>query len=207
MQAYRIGEVKLPWVNFVPPLHGGIYRKYGSDNPDLDVLESDMSDQSSETAVYCSSSTSVTGDSSDQEPSKQLVARKPAMAIQKAGALSADSSSPAPVDKETLSSPPWTHLSRAAYTALLEQKEVHQATTAYPSLDLGTQQNISREYRALHERIKDEGFYKCRYSEYGKDAVRWVFLFSLFVLCFSAKWYLTSAVFLGMFWVLHRSVC
>jgi sphingolipid 8-(E)-desaturase len=198
MRAYRIGSVKLPWVNFVPPLHGGAYRKYGDDALDISLPEDDLSDQSSETAVCSSSSTSLTANSSEIESPEQLVTRK---AVRDRAPLSGDSSLGHGHDDDLLTGPPWTHLSKAAYTAMLEQKEVHRATQAYPSLDLDTQQNISREYRALHERIKDDGYYSCRYSEYGKDAIRWAFLFSLFVAFFSARWYLISAVFLGMFWV------
>jgi delta8-fatty-acid desaturase len=202
MLAYRIGSVKQPWVNFVPPLHGGVYRKSGVDNLDIAVPEDDVSDQSSDTAVYCSSDTSVTGSSSDQDNLKQRItrraaARKPRSDASLSAALEGEATEP-----ETR--PPWTHLSKVAYTAMLEQKEVHQATQEYPSLDLETQQSISREYRALHERIKDEGHYECRYSEYGKDAIRWAVLFGLFLASFNAKWYLTSAVFLGMFWVRRR---
>jgi sphingolipid 8-(E)-desaturase len=192
MRAYRIGSVKLPWVNFVPPLHGGVYRKSADDGLDLSLPEDDLSDRSSETAVYCSSSsTSLAANSSEQLSRSQSIT-----------ALGRAPSSLGHVHSElVVSSPPWTYLSKAAYTAMLEQKEVHQATQAYPSLDLETQQSISREYRALHERIKVEGHYNCRYSEYAKDAIRWAFLFGLFVFFFSAKWYLTSAVCLGMFWV------
>jgi sphingolipid 8-(E)-desaturase len=192
MRAYRIGTVSLPWVNFVPPLHGGVYRKYGDDALHLAVPEDDLSDQNSETAVCSSSSTALTRISSEQDSPSQLLARKAAPGPP--SVLADHGNEPAP-------RPPWTHLSKAAYTAMLEQKEVHEATQAYPSLDLETQQSISREYRALHERIKDEGYYQCRYSEYGKDSIRWAVLFGLFVCFFSAKWYLTSAVFLGMFWV------
>jgi delta8-fatty-acid desaturase len=213
MQAYRIGRIQQPWINLIPPLHGGIYRKYGWDNLSTSVLEDNGSDLSSERAVCWSSSASATSNTTvEQNISKQPVERKAAFGTQEVPAPpSEDSKIPVCVNEgEKLKVvEKWEHegflpranLSRAAYTAMLEQKEVHQATRAYPSLDLETQQNISREYRALHERIKNEGFYNCRYSEYGKEAIRWVFLFAIFIFFLNAGYYLTSAVFLGMFWV------
>ena len=210
MQAYRIGKIQQPWNNLVPPLHGGIYRQYGWDNLGTGVLENNGSDWSSERAVCWSSSASATSTTNEQNTLKQPVERKAAFGIQETPApLSEDSKIPVCDNKgERLTvlekwecCLPWANLSKAAYTAMLEQKEVHQATRAYPSLDLETQQNISREYRALHERIKNEGFYDCRYSEYGKEAIRWVLLFGMFIFFFNARCYLTSAAFLGMFWV------
>jgi sphingolipid 8-(E)-desaturase len=210
MQAYRIGTIQQPWVNLVPPLHGGIYRQHGSDNLAVGELEDDASDACSERAAYCSSSASATGNTNEQDTLKQALGRKAAFGIREAPVplpeiskipVSVNKGEILPIAEKSASSSPWTNLSRAAYTAMLEQNEVHQATKAYPSLDLETQQSISREYRALHERIKNEGFYNCRYSEYGKDAIRWVFLFGMFIFSLSAGWYLTSAVFLGMFWV------
>jgi delta8-fatty-acid desaturase len=215
MQAYRIGKIQQPWINLVPPLHGGIYRKYGWDNLGTGVLEDNGSDWSSEKAVCWSSSASATSTAATSTTNKhntlkQPVERKAAFGIQEAPALlSEDIKIPECVNKEEKliivekweCDLPRVNLSKAAYTAMLEQKEVHQATRAYPSLDLETQQSISREYRALHERIKNEGFYNCRYSEYGKEAIRWVILFGIFIFFLNARWYLTSAVFLGMFWV------
>ena len=78
MRAYRIGTVKLPWVNFVPPLHGGIYRKSADDGLDASSPEDDLSDRSSDTAVYCSSSsTSLAANSSEQLSRSQSIESPP----------------------------------------------------------------------------------------------------------------------------------
>jgi len=71
----------------------------------------------------------------------------------------------------------------------------------YPSLDDETQRNISAKFRALHKRVKDEGYYQCRYSEYAKELVRYSIFFSLFLVTLRGGWYWTSAAFLGLFWV------
>ena len=65
------------------------------------------------------------------------------------------------------------------------------------------QQAIAEKYSALHDRIADEGLYACPYLEYGKEMVRYLSLFGLFVYFLTKAWYITSALFLGLFWVCH----
>jgi len=186
MRAYRIGTVELPWVNFIPPLHGGVHRKYPDVSDSLQVkptVEDTGSDWSNgETAVAWSSSVSTTTEQERLSLEREIVEGEKCTAL----------------DKTTSCSPTRTNLSVEAYTALLEAREVAEAIKEYPSLDLETQQNISKEYRDLHQEIIDAGYYKCNYSAYGRDAIRFGTLFACFLY---AKWYLTSAIFLGMFWV------
>lgn len=92
-------------------------------------------------------------------------------------------------------------VARAKYTAELEAKEIAEGLRDNPSLDPETQRAITREYRALHEKVKDMGLYQCRYQEYGKELIRYSLLFGAFLYLLRAEWYLTSAIFLGMFWV------
>lgn len=92
------------------------------------------------------------------------------------------------------------NLSRAAFTAALEQKEVADGIRSYPSLDPETQQSIRREYAALHKIVQDQGLYNCPYAEYGKEMIRYSALFAAFLSLLRAEWYLTSAIFLGLFW-------
>ncbi len=83
----------------------------------------------------------------------------------------------------------------------LEAKEQAEGRRDNPSLDPEVQAAIQRDYRALHEQIKAEGLYQCRYSEYAKESVRYGMLFAAFAGFLYCKWYLTSAIFLGLFWV------
>ncbi|KAF2624184.1 fatty acid/sphingolipid desaturase [Macroventuria anomochaeta] len=69
-----------------------------------------------------------------------------------------------------------------------------------PSLDAETQQQILLDYRELHEQIKAEGLYQCNYSAYGWESIRYAALFAAFTYLLYSKWYLTSALFLGLFW-------
>jgi sphingolipid 8-(E)-desaturase len=154
MKAFRIGKIRQPWINFEPPLRGGVYRKYGEEEMDD---ESDCFTSNSDKSI-CS------------------------------------------VDYNELENNPANNLSRVAYTAAQEQQEIADGMLAYPSVNNETQRAITAEYQALHRQIKEEGFYQCHYVEYGKDALRWLLLFSAFLFLLNAKCYLWSALFLGMFW-------
>jgi delta8-fatty-acid desaturase len=99
---------------------------------------------------------------------------------------------------------------REALISSMEEQEIAAGIASMPSLDRKTQQDITEDFRALHERIKVEGFYECDYGAYGREAVRYGVLFTTFILLLRAEWYLTSACFLGMFWVcfnLGISIC
>lgn len=73
----------------------------------------------------------------------------------------------------------------------------------YPSVDRKTQQEIVKKYRELHNKVKREGYYDCRYQEYGKELSRYLTIFAFFLVCLRTGWYITSAAFLGLFWVRH----
>jgi delta8-fatty-acid desaturase len=92
-------------------------------------------------------------------------------------------------------------LSPAKYTEWAERKEVDQDIQDYPSLDPVRQQDIVRKYRAMHERIHNEGLYDCPYLEYGKEMIRYSALFAGFLVALRYGWYTTSAALLGLFWV------
>ncbi|CAD0040848.1 unnamed protein product [Aureobasidium pullulans] len=90
--------------------------------------------------------------------------------------------------------------SRMAFTSAMEQKEIAEGLASMPSVDENTQLAIAMDFRALHERVKNEGYYDCPYIEYGKEMIRYSLLFGTFIYFLRAEWYLTSACFLGMFW-------
>ncbi|KAG9528519.1 fatty acid/sphingolipid desaturase, partial [Aureobasidium melanogenum] len=92
------------------------------------------------------------------------------------------------------------HSSRMAFTSAMEQKEIAEGLASMPSVDEHTQLAIAMDFRALHERVKNEGFYDCPYIEYGKELIRYSLLFGTFIYFLRAEWYLISACFLGMFW-------
>jgi delta8-fatty-acid desaturase len=80
------------------------------------------------------------------------------------------------------------------------QQEIDADLAKYPSLDFDTQREIALKFKALHERVKAEGYYQCRYIEYGKEMVRYSALFAMFIFTLKQEWYFVSACFLGLFW-------
>ena len=91
-------------------------------------------------------------------------------------------------------------LSPESYTAGRVQHEVDTDIAKYPSLDESTQRNIALKFEALHERVRSEGYYDCRFREYGKEMIRYAALFALFAFTLQRGWYFVSACFLGLFW-------
>ena len=80
------------------------------------------------------------------------------------------------------------------------RQEVVRDSLVYPSVDPARQQAIVQRYRAMHQRVQDEGWYDCPYGEYAKEMARYTTLFVLFLAALHAGWYVSSAVCLGLFW-------
>lgn len=80
------------------------------------------------------------------------------------------------------------------------QEAIDADIATYPSLDACTQRNITLKFRALHQRVYDEGYYDCRYGEYAKEMVRYAALFGLFLFFLNREWYIASATSLALFW-------
>lgn len=95
---------------------------------------------------------------------------------------------------------------RDQYAIEEEQREREEGWRDNPSCDVETQKAIIMEYRALHEQFKSEGLYQCRYSAYAWESLRYGALFAAFGYFLYIKWYLTSATFLGLFWVCFTSI-
>lgn len=95
-------------------------------------------------------------------------------------------------------------MTTAEYTAWAVQLGVDRGVRDYPSVDPAVQQDIVEKYRIMHDKVRDEGLYDCPYVEYGKEICRYLTLFSLFLTFLHNEWYITSAVFLGLFWVCDR---
>ncbi|KAG6331991.1 hypothetical protein ID866_7094 [Astraeus odoratus] len=59
----------------------------------------------------------------------------------------------------------------------------------------------SAAYKELHKRIIKAGLYKTRYfTGYGPEIARYVLLAALSAYAYSNKWFITSAIFLGLLW-------
>lgn len=174
MKKYRIGRVQQPWANLEPPIRAKKLQPRRSADLCSTTATTDEKLATPQNPQACRFRTNT------PDPEKQNLL--PASPL--ANHFSATS-------KESL---------REQYVADLEEKEIQDGIADNPSLDPETQQAILEDYRALHEQIKAQGLYQCRYSEYGKESIRYGILFSAFAYLLYAKWYLTSAMFLGMFW-------
>lgn len=216
MCAYRIGRVQQPWTNLEPPIRGGVHRKLQDAGVDDDeaLLRSDADAEADAEAdlniqIEVDSATEDTAESSSLFSSPPFPLSSSSSSVgyeedesgRRVPSTSAKSAKfPAP------SAPfPTEKLSREAYTAALEQKEIADGIRNYPSLDPETQEAIRAEYKALHKLVQEQGHYKCRYSEYGKEMIRYTMLFCTFLYFVRIEWYMTSACFLGMFWVRNLS--
>ena len=173
MRLYQIGCIVEPWINLRPPIRGGIFREHPEEEALLDS-DDDLSTASTITAFSTASDTSQ--DSSDEAYTRR-----------KDRALSNGYSE----HKE------WSQ----AYVAKLIQGEVDDNIRDYPSLDADTQGAINLKFQALHQRVKDDGYYHCHFGEYMKELSRYALLFACFYGTLRAGWYLVSAAFLGLFWV------
>jgi hypothetical protein len=87
-----------------------------------------------------------------------------------------------------------------SYTAIAIQQAIDADVAKYPSLDADTQRNIAVKFRALHQRVHDEGYYVCSFSNYATEIGRYLALFGLFLTLLHYEWYILSAVALGIFW-------
>jgi delta8-fatty-acid desaturase len=94
-----------------------------------------------------------------------------------------------------------TKQSPSDYTDEAVQDGVEQDLLEYPSLDPAVQLDIAHKYRLLHQKVRDQGLYICPMAEYGKELARYITLFVLSMVALHYEWYLTSAAFLGLFWV------
>ncbi|KAL2040556.1 hypothetical protein N7G274_006535 [Stereocaulon virgatum] len=213
MTKYRIGRIEGDWVNFTPPIRGGIYREDGEETEaSLDDSDDASADWSSSLESWNSSTTSL-----DSNHNAELA--KPPLTISHTikGPVGLSSSievlecqveprynfSIAPTVKckhLTEESALFVPTSPQGYIWSAEQEIINNEIRDNPSLDAQTQRMVTAKYQRLHQRIKDEGFYDCDYLEYGKEVVRYTILFTLFIACLRAEWYNTSALFLGLFW-------
>lgn len=226
MKAYRIGRQSGPWTNMTPPIRGGIYHKdkevlisneliseasEASEDNDSSSNADDISstsscdltsDQTSLTSVSSSDEDALLGLSfSGKLSSPQAILRRRLQRECSEG-IASDASDVSCPDTAANQIP----LTPAQYTELAMQNDVKLGIRDYPSVDPAVQQDIIDKYRVLQQRIKDDGLYECPYLDYGKEMIRYSILFTVSMVSLHYEWYMTSAVFLGLFWVCSPSL-
>ena len=206
MGKYRIGWIAAgPWVNFTPPIRGGIYR---NDTQAAEYKPGDEYDDDTD-SYWGSSRESLNSSTTSLDSMTVENVRDSAIISSHLNKGPDQSSSFLPHDraKERRQKPSNAQLndhqclSPKDYTSSAIQKAIEDGIRDNPSLDAETQHAITLKYQMLHQRVKNEGFYDCHYIDYGKEIIRYALLFSLFLTFLRAEWYLTSACFLGLFWV------
>lgn len=191
MDCFRIGYINAnaPWVDFEPPISGGIFQPYqeaslrkSADKITASLFPTDISTPSANDGAR--KADVAVSSSHDHSTYLSNAQEKMEAHATISGTLKADPNS----------------YSRDEFMAQAERLEIDSDIRRFPSVDTQTQQSIVLKYRQLHQRVKDGGFYDCRYFEYAKESFRYLSLFALFVTALKYEWYMTSAMFLGLFW-------
>jgi delta8-fatty-acid desaturase len=195
MKKHRMGRVQTPWTNLEAPIRCSSYR---------DSLEQAKT-QYIPIGLHKKRRSISIAAQSILPPKLASCASSLQQSEPASGLLSSTNSAfdeenlppPNPFREKTEATENW----RINHVRSLEKKERADALREWPALDMETQQSITKEYQALHEEVKARGLYKCRYSNYAIEAIRYSILFGCFLYFLFREWYLTSAVFLGLFWV------
>lgn len=188
MNAYQIGTIQGRWRNFLPPIQGGQFRSFGKEQ---DSFDDEVGSEPESSSHGSSGSNSPIFDSVDS--GSEGTRRRHMHHV-----LDDDTSS-----ISSLSSLDLTVMDREEKKAHLDsytRREIELDLAKYPSLDPATQEDITRRYRALDQRIRLEGLYQCTYTSYLIEICRYTFLFSFFLLGLHYEWYALSGLFLGIFW-------
>lgn len=207
MRGYRIGVINEPWIDFEPPISGGTFNSGDQEGGQIAptgktvqfqppaVAPAHLQDDNKATncSNECSNSTQQFL-SAESMQFVQLIDSDEAFLTNKKEWF-ADLSSVSDTLKHCSSK-----YDAAQFMDHVTKLTADTDLNKYPSLDGETQRNVSAKFRKLHEKIRQSGLNKCDLSNYGMEVVRYIALFSLFILALRYEWYITSAVFLGLFW-------
>ncbi|CCX33249.1 fatty acid desaturase-domain-containing protein [Pyronema domesticum] len=187
MKSYIIGKYDGAWENFLPPIKGGVFRKYnGPEDDEEERLRMRLDLDAASDSTPSSPTLSATSSSEDSFPLLDPSLRR--------RRVESSSSSVTTVEDETEVPP--GHFDGDYLT----RQYIEADLAKYPSLQNATQKEIAQKYRDLEVRIRAAGLYKCNYWAYAKECTRYAFLFASSMWCLRNGWYKTSAFFMGAFW-------
>lgn len=178
MNAFQIGRIEGRWLNFLPPIQGGKFRRYDPD----DLSSGEIED-----------SGSSVNESRPPSPLFDLSQRQSTMRRRKSSATSVSTAPSSPP-------PGFESQPKPSFLDARTQQEIVLDVSKYPSLNPLNQARITEKYRELHDRIRAEGLYQCNYSAYAIEIARYSVLFTLFLFALRHQWYCSSAFFLGTLW-------
>ena len=207
MGAFRIGRKPTgPWTNMIPPIR----RTPAGTEPDplseaIPSVSLQQASDASPTVVFRKTATAAGLDDRDGAPLSATTSHTASSVASDDVSTSHDSGynsyDEVDADGRRLKISTISHKCPVKYTDWAIQQEIDLNLKDYPSLDPLVQQNITKRYRLLHQQVKDEGLYDCRYLQYGKEMIRYSIIFASFLFALRHEWYMTSAVLLGAFWV------
>ncbi|CEI65546.1 Delta 8-(E)-sphingolipid desaturase [Fusarium venenatum] len=188
MKAYRIGRKQGPWTNRTPPIRGGIFRKDVPDEVELsDSATSDTEESLANSSILDDAASSASSATDDVIVGGGDDILKTEGLRHRSGTIKSE-----PNSKRSV-------ILKVANAGVAREIQTDLETYPAPE-DFKVQTDIRRKYQLLHDRIRDEGLYQCPYVEYGKELARYTTLFALFGTLFYNQWYITSSMFLGLFW-------
>ncbi|MCJ1289202.1 hypothetical protein MMC34_000734 [Xylographa carneopallida] len=186
MSSFRIGRIQGQWKNFLPPIQGGQFRS----NDEMDKFE----DVEIVEAASPSERSSIPGSPVFDYSEMSDDSFRQRRGERHENGYSSSISSVSSIDLDPQDTNKMSYMD--AYT----QHEIDLDIDKYPSLDADTQTDIVQKYRALHDRIRNEGLFECSYRSYFIELCRYTLLFSTFLFLLHHSYYLTSSLFLGAFW-------
>lgn len=190
MLSFRIGRIEGRWQNFLPPIQGGSFRAF---NHNLSNEHSESRTLVTNTISHRQSQTSSLLEEAADEANKSH--SNDGLGRPKAGICSTNSN----VEKHGRSE-------MAAYQAakgVLQsrtQEQIDHDLAKYPALSDDTQDNIVQRYRELEHVIQARGLYKCSYSSYAIEMLRYLSLLGMSLLCLRFGYYTTGGLFMGCLW-------
>ncbi|KAM5352129.1 hypothetical protein ACJ41O_004852 [Fusarium nematophilum] len=181
MLRYRIGRIEGPWMNFVPPIQGGVYRT----RAEIEQAASDP--ECSKDIALSTPSSRVPSPVFDDDGVRHRAGDRA-----KNGARALSVSSASTVEE--------TEMDGMSYLDTITREHITLELDKYPAPDEVTQAKVIAKYRQLHQRIYDAGLYKCNYWAYGKECCRYLGLFTSSMVCLHFKYYALSAFLMGALW-------
>ena len=176
MKKFVIGRIEGRWTNFVPPIQGGHFRRLVEDcQEDNTTIPYDEDSDSS--------SRSGAPPSPLFDPVDNLHQRKETdtSSISSTSTVNLDTNSSSHLDTRTAD-------------------EISADLAKYPSLAPSSQDTIIAKYRDLNSQLYAAGLYKCPYSAYAVECVRYVTLITLSLLSLHHSHYALSGLLLGLLW-------
>lgn len=178
MQRYRIGRIHSPWRNFRPPIQGGVFRS---------ASQIDESDEGMNSPKESNSSLSSRPPSPVFDSGGPVIKRRQASQVKRRASVSSNSSADPVMDG-------------MSYLDALTREHISLDLEKYPQPDSATQAHIVKRYRALYDRLVDEGYMVTSKSAYAFECARYIALLFGTLICVNYGQYALGGLCLGLMW-------